>query len=197
MEVLFWISYTTFFFFNLLLEASAEIFTKNCCLLVDLKTQKNMSKFKLTYISQYVVNYEGLFRYRRQSKYCQLNNGRRQKQILSLQEARRVALPKKGIVYNEFMQHLVTLQSVSKTWTNWTAWEVFPPGFDFVIRTTVPGLIRPPRSSIGAWAITSVLPSLLINTAPINKSQEKHSKTIYVDMFTVLPFFDHSTWSFF
>ena len=38
--------------------------------------------------------------------------------------------------------------------TSWTAWEVFPPGFDSVIRTIVPGLISPPRSNIGAWAIT-------------------------------------------
>ena len=134
------------------------------------------------YLSQYVVNYEVIFRYRRQSKYCQLNNGRRQKQILSLEEAR-----KKGIIYYEFMQHLVTLHSVSKTWTNWTAWEVFPPGFDFVIRTTVPGLIRPPRSSIGAWAITSLLPSLSLNTAPINKSQERHSTTTWTCLALFLP----------
>ena len=74
-----------------------------------------MLKITDLYLSQYVVNYEGIFRYRRQSKYCQLNIGRRQKQILSLEEARRAALPKKGIVFNEFMQHLVTLHSVSKT----------------------------------------------------------------------------------
>ena len=45
-------------------------------------------------------------------------------------------------------------QKIFSCLTSCTAWEVLPPGLDSVILTIDPGLINPPRSSIGAWAIT-------------------------------------------